>query len=165
MSSVRNSNSHFSGSTLWDLFMSASYNVSFRIMFDLPHETHKYLIEPVSGKAHLKKVFVKRFLKFTDSLKTTKKIALKNFFNYIKNDCQSVTGANLQRISKLLNKTSIENLVPDDAFSICYESIPEYEEWRVKMINEITYTKFGISQISGFSHEEIGDMLRFVCIF
>ena len=85
-------------------------------------------------------------------------------FNVIKNDCQSVTGANLHRISKLVNKVNIDHLVPNDAFSICYHSIPETEIWRVDMINEITDAKFGMSEIPGFSHEELDDMLRFACI-
>ena len=133
-------NSHFSGSSLWDLFipeavqLENSYNVSFRIMFDLPRETHKYLVEPVSGSIHLKKVLVKRFLSFTDSIKSSKKIALKNMFNVVKNDCQSVTGANLHRISKLVNKYKIEDLVPEDSLSISYHKIPEDEEWRVGYI-------------------------------
>ena len=84
--------------------MENSYNVSFMIMFDRPRETHKYLLEPVSGEVHFKKVLVKRFLTFTDSLKSTKKIALKNMFDIINNNCQSVTGANLYRISKLVIK-------------------------------------------------------------
>ena len=85
-------------------------------------------------------------------------------FNVVKNDCQSVTGANLHRISRLVNKYNIEDLVPEDSLSISYHKIPESEEWRVEMINEITDTKFGISEIPGFSHEELEEMLRFVCV-
>ena len=53
-------NTHFSGSSLWNLFNNASekleksWNVSQRLIFSLPRETHKYLIEPVSETKHIK---------------------------------------------------------------------------------------------------------------
>ena len=46
-------NSHFTGSPLWDLFsedakrLENSWNVSFRRTYDLPFQTHRYLVEPV----------------------------------------------------------------------------------------------------------------------
>ena len=51
-------NSHFTGSPIWDLFcpeaeqLEKSWNVSFRLMYDLPLQTHKYLVDPVSGQTH-----------------------------------------------------------------------------------------------------------------
>ena len=53
-----------------------TFNVAFRVMFDLPRETHKYLVEPVSESVHLKKILVKRFLKFTKAVKLSEKFAL-----------------------------------------------------------------------------------------
>ena len=63
-------NSHFTGSPIWDLFspdairLENTWNVSFKRMFDLPMETHRYLVEPVSDQMHLKKILIKRFLSF-----------------------------------------------------------------------------------------------------
>ena len=51
-------NSHFSGSSLWNLFshetemMENRWNRSFNIMYKLPLATHGYFIEPISGKPH-----------------------------------------------------------------------------------------------------------------
>ena len=163
-------NCHFSGSTLWDLFSSEAimlentFNVAFRVMFDLPRETHKYLVEPISEAVHLKKILIKRFLKFTEAVKSSTKVALKNMFRTIKNDCQSVTGANLRRICSLVGKANIEDLVPDDATSVKYHEIPEDEKWRVSMVNEITDTKFGLTEIAGFSADELEEILRIACI-
>ena len=45
-------NSHFSGQVLWDLFCRESemventWNVSFRLTFNLPRNTHKFLVQP-----------------------------------------------------------------------------------------------------------------------
>jgi hypothetical protein len=51
-------NSHFSGSSLWDLFgrevemLENTWNLSMRIMYDLPVETHRYFVEAVCEKPH-----------------------------------------------------------------------------------------------------------------
>ena len=51
-------NCHFTGSPLWNLFgfeaqkLEKTWNVSIRQMFDLPRETHRYLVEPVSEYPH-----------------------------------------------------------------------------------------------------------------
>ena len=63
-------NFHFTGSPIWDLFskdagmLENSWNTAVRLMFDLPLQTHRYLIEPVSEVTHLKFVLIERFLEF-----------------------------------------------------------------------------------------------------
>ena len=47
-------NGHFSGSQIWNLFskgavkFESTYNRSVKIMAELPYQTHRYFIEPVS---------------------------------------------------------------------------------------------------------------------
>jgi len=49
-------NFSYTGSQLWDLFskeskmIENSYNISVRMMLGLPHNAHRYLIEPLEGK-------------------------------------------------------------------------------------------------------------------
>ena len=62
-------------------------------MFDIPRSSPRFLIEPLTGAKHLKKVLIRRFLSFVDSIKMSKKIALKNLFRVVRND---VTVAQLQ---------------------------------------------------------------------
>ena len=130
-------NSHFSGSVLWNLFSPESeqlygtYNQSVKIMFGLPRSAHRFFIEPLTGTAHLKKVLIRRFLSFVDSIKNSKKIALKNLFKVVKNDCRSVTGRNLNMIRNLVGKDSVENLVPMDSDSIKYCEIKAEDRWRL----------------------------------
>ena len=163
-------NSHFSGSVLWDLFghecgqVENTYNSSVRIMGSLPRETHKFLVEPITGTPHLKKILCKRFLKFIESIKSSKKIALKNLFKVVKHDCRSVTGRNLLNIKLLVNKTNIDSLVPDDAMDIRYHEISEENVWRVNIVKELTDVKFGESYVEGFSRKELDSILNYVCI-
>ena len=131
-------------------------------MFNLARETHKYFVEPLTGTHHLKKTLCKRFLNFVDSVKSSKKIALKNLFKVVKHDCRSVTGRNLLNIMILVGKTSIDTLVPADALDIKYHEINEEDAWRVGFVKELTDVKFGEAYVDGFSRKDC--MLKFVCV-
>ena len=162
-------NSHFSGQVLWDLFsreaemIENTWNVSFRIMFNLPRNTHKYLIEPLSQSEHIKKTFMKRFLSFVDKINSSTKIALKNVFNTVKHDCQSVTGSNLRNIMLLVDKSRIVDLCVEDASQISYHEIEEDELWRVDLANEMIDTMWGEMTVDGFSRDELGHILGYAC--
>ena len=63
-------NSSWYGSTLWNLFgadsikIESSYNRSIKYSMNLPYSTHRYLIEPLSERRHLKWLLISRFLDF-----------------------------------------------------------------------------------------------------
>ena len=162
-------NSHWSGSVLWDLFgpeaeqVYGTYNQSVKIMFDIPRSSSRFLIEPLTGASHLKKVLIKRFLTFVESIKSSKKIALKNLFKVVKEDCRSVTGNNLTRIMNLVGKVNVDSLVPTDAMDIQYHVISEENVFKVNMIKELTDVKFGESFVEGFSRKELDMILNNVC--
>ena len=54
-----------------------TWNVSVRLMLDVPRETHRYLVELLSNTAHIKQVLVKRFLSFLDQIRKSDKTATK----------------------------------------------------------------------------------------
>ena len=162
-------NSHFTGSPLWNLFSKESesfektWNIAFRIMFDLPRETHRYFVEEVSEAPHLKTVLIKSFLSFVDSLRNSNKKALRNLFLKIRKDTQSVTGYNLRKILLLGNKGDVDLLNPIDANEIKYYPVPEAEKWRIGFVKELTDIKFGRMTLDGFTTEEINDLLHIIC--
>ena len=106
---------------------------------------------------------IKRFLTFVESIKSSKKIALKNVFKVVKNDCRSVTGRNLTRIMNLVGKVNVDSLVPTDAMDIQYHVIGEENVFKVNMIKELTDVKFGESFVEGFSRKELDMILNNVC--
>ena len=132
-------------------------------MYSLDRETHRYFVEPISGEVHLKKTLIKRFLNFIESIKSSKKIALKNLFRCIKDDCRSITGRNLVNIAHLVNIVNIDDLVPSDSLKIQYNEIPKEEEWRLSMVDVLTSAKFGETVIGGFSKKELAVILSHVC--
>ena len=132
-------------------------------MYDLPRECHRYLIEAVTEKQHVKATLIKRFLSFTEQIRKSSKVALKNLFKIIKEDTQSVTGYNLRRIMLMVDKECVDELIASDANRIVYAQIPENEKWRVELVKEITDIKFGEKLLPNFPHEELNMILKFVC--
>ena len=76
-------NSHYSISPLWNLFghgaqqLESSYNRSVKIMLGLPLETHRYLMEPLTGEVHIKKVLLSRYLDFIEKIMSSEKKGIK----------------------------------------------------------------------------------------
>ena len=125
----------FTGSPIWDLFsdtmesMEKTFNKSIRLMWDIPLQTHKYLLEPVSGQTHLKFTFMKRFLQFKSQVMKSSKSVLKTIFSICENDCGSTTGHNFRRIMLLCDKQSISDIEMKDIDKLTYRMIPENENW------------------------------------
>ena len=156
-------NTHFTGSSLWNLFNKATeklektWNVSQRIMFALPRETHKYLIEPLSKTRHIKLSLMRRYIRFANVLLTSEKKAAWNLFNCVRKDCQSITGYNLRKI--MLHNADLV----DDVTKILYYIMPDHESWRIPIIREISETKSGKMVIPNFTKEELESIKEFAC--
>ena len=163
-------NSHFTGSPIWDLFseeakmLENTWNTSFRRMFDLPYQTHRYLVEPVSGQLHLKKLLIKRFLSFLKQIRKSSKILPAQLLNIIQFDTRSVTGRNINRILLLTRKSKLEDVTKEDIENIEYAEISDENIWRVNLIKEITNKKFNQLEINGFSEDECEEILQYACV-
>ena len=161
-------NSHFSGSPLWDLFsrememLENSWNMSFRVMYDLPLQTHRYFVERISRKPHARSMIMKRFLRFCELILKSKKKALKTVFVIIRRNVNSVTGRNLRKLMFMTGKTDISELSSDDIINTEYKPVPIDEEWRIGMLEELMMVKHGERAIENFSKEEIEEMIEFV---
>lgn len=162
-------NCDFTGSPLWDLFstesikLENSWNISCRIMFGLPRNTHRYLIEPVTSHMHVKAMLIKRQLKFIEGLKHCVKSPVRNLYHVVKYNVNTITGSNLRNIKILVNKNNISNLSPLDAISVKYHPIDADDHWRVDMILELIDVKHHNSYINNFNYDDIQDILNYVC--
>lgn len=163
-------NTHFYGAPLWDLFSPAfqnlekSWNTSQRIMFALPRTTHRYLIEPLSGRPHIVRSIWKRFLKFTRNIAQSRKTVLRNAFKTVQHDCRSITGRNLRKIMlstnhDVYNKADFEF----DSKNIPYYKLPDCESWRIVLAKEILSAKSGALTVANFEKEELDIILGTVC--
>ena len=81
-------NSDFSGSNVWDLFcqeqemLENSDSTAVRLMFGWPRDAHRYFIEPLSRRIHIKSELIKRFLSFVFTY----------VLDMVEHDVSSVTG-------------------------------------------------------------------------
>ncbi len=113
-------NTSFYGSVLWDLVSKVAemtYNTwssSVRKMYGIDRRTHRYFIEPLSGRKHLRTSLMKRFIKFTDQMSLTKNISTKGVYETIKYDCSSTVGKNLRSIMLECKKLHVDQVTIKD---------------------------------------------------
>ena len=101
----------------------------------MPIETHKYIIERISGCNHAKHKLFSRYIKFTYSLGKSNKVVLRHLFGLIHRDVRSVTGANLRYISGETNRAIIEgNTKRVDLSDYKVYKMPAGEEWRIPLL-------------------------------
>ena len=160
-------NSHFSGSQVWDLFspecamIEATWNRSIKLMFDLPLQTHRYFMCPISESQHVKHMLIKRFISFTQKLESSKKCSVRHLYRIVKNDAQTTTGSNIRNIQILIGKED-QKFIPIDAMKVKYHEVKKEDEWKVKFVKEIIEVKQGTLDI-GLENSEIEDILEHLC--
>ena len=162
-------NFHFTGSPTWDLFckdakmLENTWNTAVRIMYDLPLQTHRYLIEPISEVKHLKFVLIERFIGFLEQIQKSRKIIPKHILKYVKSDARSITGSNVRNIVLLTEKYAIEDISKHDLKELKFHEIAIEDEWKVNFIKEITEIKSNQLGLNEFTSEELNDILRYLC--
>ena len=163
-------NSHFTGSPTWDLFCRESemientWNVAIRKMYNLDRKTHKYFIEPLSNRQHIKWSLIKRFINFIGKLSSSSKTPLTNLLHTIKSDCRSTTGRNLRHILKLMNADSTHEINLEKLKHLKYHEVDKAEEWRIQLVKELTDIKYNQTDLPGFNRTQINKILVHICI-
>ena len=162
-------NTHFYGSVLWHLGsqevdrLEKSWNVAMRRTFNLPRNTHCYLIEDVSEELHVRTVLTRRFLSFITSVRTSKKKALREMLRVVEYNTRTVTGRNLRNILLRTNQDDVRKLKPSD-YIAKYRYIPTEEEYRVAVVKEIVEIKNHQLEVEGFTDYELDCILHHVCV-
>ena len=132
-----------------------SWNTSFKIMFDLPFATHRYFVEPVSEKTHLRNILLKRFLGFLIQIEKSPKILPRKLLQVVKYDASSTTGSNLRNILLLTDKYRVDEVTTQDIDNLVYAEAKPEDEWRVSLVQEIIDVKAGQSNIENLSVEKL----------
>ena len=162
-------NSDYTGSPVWDLFcqeaemVENSYSTAVRLMFGLPREAHRYLIEPLTNRRHIKFDLIDRFLNFTSKIRKSKKETLIYMYKKIHSDVRSITGKNLTKIMQMCDKNDIDELKPGDCKKINFRTIPPGEEWRTNLVKELIDVKHDASTIENLNAEEVEEILEYIC--
>ena len=109
---------------------------------------------------HVKKSLMKRYISFIDKLETSRKTVLRQMILELRHDCRSTTGSNIRKL-----------LLEHDAFRLRdivyernpYKRIPEGEDWKIGMVEEIIHIKSGNLALAEFTVEEVEDLCRCIC--
>ena len=130
--------SHFYGSNLWNLFdidnIYIAWNKVIRIVFNLPYQTHRYLLEPFSGFKHLFSLLTNRFLKFYETLYYSDKAIIQNLRFFQENDCRSTFTINIRNICR---RNNVDNIFDCEKNGVKYFPIDENEIWRVNFLKDL----------------------------
>ena len=162
-------NTSFYGAQIWDLFDKSSeslyntWNISIRKMFDLPYQTHRYYIEPLSERSHIKYSLLKRVITFANTLRNNKKDTVKSVFLMMEKDTNSTIGKNLRKIMKLCGKRYVHEIRGTDIDKLTYHIVTKENKWTLNLVKELIDMKTGILTVNEFSKEEINEMLHFTC--
>ena len=162
-------NSSFYGSPLWDLFsrecemLENSWNTSFRIMFNLSFRTHRFFVQAVSIKLHVKKVLLKRFLGFLSQIQKSRKKLPAKLLKQIEHDTGSTTGSNLRKILLLVGKHTIEEISIKDLDRYEYCPVQPGDEWKVNMVRELIEVRENNLNVEHFTAEELEEVLEHLC--
>ena len=131
-----------------------------KITFNLPRESHRYLIEPISQTSHLKMQLVKKFIKFSTTLSTCDKPHIRYLQNIQKNDFRSVFGRNCRNICAEDGSLEIENV---SISNLNYNPVPINEEHRIPLIQELLEIRAGRLETQ-LTKDEIKSMINILCI-
>ena len=138
-------------SPLWNLYGTEAkklfnqWNVLIRTIWDVPRETHRRLIEPLSDNIHLRTVLMTRFVNFSKKILKSEKESVRYLANRFLNNSESLTGMTMRRINLECSfdvltspKHKIVKYFPP------YMELNEDEQWKPQAIHEI------ISIIKGY---------------
>ena len=132
-------------------------------MYDLPFGTHRFFIEHLTERPHMKKTLIKRYLTFIQSIEKSPKKSLQLLLNIGRNDVRSVTGSNLRNIMLLCGKNLETDVGPLDASHIQYHEPSEDDLWKLDILDELIDAQHGDIYIPGFNAGELEKMRDDIC--
>ena len=147
----------FYGAVLWDLQSNAAtrlystWNVHIRNAYNLPYATHRYILQELSNRPPLQVSFCKRFTKFCEQIKKSKRPEVLHLFHLQKFDYRSTFGKNYLNIILLKRN-----------YGVNYKC-PIGEEWRFPLIKELLQVQFGEKTLNHLDSAEIDALLVDVC--
>ena len=165
-------NSSFSGSILWNLtsrnvqMLENTWSVSVRHMWESPHYSHKYFIEPLGG-VHARNMLQSRYVSFLKSAKKSFKLTVLLLLQLVRDNLETVTGANIRHILTDAGQDDVFKMKISDMRNKVNFPIEHQNEWKVQFVREITDVQKNVRNIESdenghFTDDELRDILNFV---
>lgn len=138
-------NSSFPGSILYDFTSDSvrkllnSWSVSVRHMWNLPTDSHRYLIEQLGGE-HAYSMIYLRFVKFLQNVQRSEKVAVQFVLRRVLQNVNTITGRNIRHIQDQIGHhcdlLAVSPKWLKGKLSFC--SISNENMWKVNIIREVT---------------------------
>ena len=160
----------FYGSCLWDLYSAKidrlyrSWNVSVRNIFQVPYNTHRYLVQPLTDSSHPKTMLSRRFAKFMPSLVCSTKSSISYLARLVRYDNRTLAGRTVSRLSRECKVDRGSLTVSTINKAVRYFPVPEGELWRIDITKELLNVKRGCLTVGDFDYLEIEQMINFLCV-
>ena len=107
----------FYGSMIWNMQsedyskLIRSYNVAIKLLWELPHQAHKYFVEELTDGPHLQSMLHSRYIGFLRSLDCSHKAEVRLLYYVCRNNLLTVTGSNIKFLMNTYEcKTSADML-------------------------------------------------------
>ena len=134
-------------------------------MWELAFQTHRYLLDPVSGGQGFRLQLVKKYLSFISRIMKSPKQVLKQLLHITKNDVRTTTGANLRNILLMTDHSNVNDLKVNSIENIKISEIKSEDKWRVNLIQEVINMKHENLIIpAGWTIPELEELLHLVCV-
>ena len=155
---------HLYGCTMWDIFsvdavqLWTTWHRIVKSAYELPLPTHRYLLNDLVNGDHLKKMIIKRFIKFSLNIDSSKNPHVAVLHKYQSKDWRSTYGRNCMNICREAGVTNISKV---DMHNIKVNPVPPGEEWRVGLLKDILSERdVGVGFLT---KEDIDIIIKSVC--
>ena len=157
---------------MWNQLIN-SYNVSTRAIWEVPRETHKYIVGELAGRHMLTNMFTNR-VGFYKRLESSRKINVMSLFRITANDLRTTTGSSMRRIRnegvevKLLTYDSDPLSLDIGMFRRIHRqcNVPESELYRIGVLSDLLglRTQYSYFEEDQFSIDDIEEMIKNICV-
>ena len=140
-----------------------SYNTAVKLIWDLPHQTHKMFVEEFTNCPHLQSMLHSRYIGFLKSLEFSKKMEVKILFNHCKNDVSTLTGSNIVYLETKYECHSLANLYDNKnhVSTARVNPIEENDRWKPLILEDLIEVRDGNAEVD-LTPDEILDLINFV---
>ena len=130
-----------------------SMEYCYQNLFNVPRDTHRYLIESISQCLHVKTMLVSRWVFFYETIEASSKLCIRFLYakcNLCKNDRNTVLGRNLFSIANdcSVNPSDLSKMLVQKQMK--YFDVPLEHAWKVPVLQELLNTRMNNLNVEGF---------------
>ena len=150
-------NTVFYGSNCWEFsseqlnMFSKTWNVNLRILYDIPRETHCWIVEELSEGKHFLQMVYSRFAKYIMMVKQNKRPFLKCLYDIIKNDVKTTAGSNIRT---LFLSTGVDPRFMSRYLLKDWRVHPPEDNWTVPLLTSLLELRAGNWEVLFDDEEE-----------